>query len=222
MHIDRQIVRRAAHRGAALHFFRRRAGRIHCHHRTFGIGKITLLYVASGLDNPTSGKVLFNEKNVHTLDSKELHEFRNEKMGFVFQFHYLLPELTALENILMPARKSGKEKLMRDRALDYSERFELRHCTNKYPSQMSGGEQQRVAVARALIMNPEMLFADEPTGNLDSVNGKRVLAILEDINRRHGMTILLVTHEADFAARAERQIHLADGRIVRDAATVKP
>lgn len=187
-----------------------------------GSGKSTLLYVASGLDNPTSGKVLFNEKNVHTLDSKELHEFRNEKMGFVFQFHYLLPELTALENILMPARKSGKEKLMRDRALDYIERFELRHCTNKYPSQMSGGEQQRVAVARALIMNPEMLFADEPTGNLDSVNGKRVLAILEDINRRHGMTILLVTHEADFAARAERQIHLADGRIVRDAATVKP
>lgn len=187
-----------------------------------GSGKSTLLYVASGLDNPTSGKVLFNEKNVHTLDSKELHEFRNEKMGFVFQFHYLLPELTALENILMPARKSGKEKLMRDRALDYIERFELRHCTNKYPSQMSGGEQQRVAVARALIMNPEMLFADEPTGNLDSVNGERVLAILEDINRRHGMTILLVTHEADFAARAERQIHLADGRIVRDAATVKP
>ena len=187
-----------------------------------GSGKSTLLYVASGLDNPTSGKVLFNEKNAHTLDSKELHEFRNEKMGFVFQFHYLLPELTALENILMPARKSGKEKLMRDRALDYIERFELRHCTNKYPSQMSGGEQQRVAVARALIMNPEMLFADEPTGNLDSVNGKRVLAILEDINRRHGMTILLVTHEADFAARAERQIHLADGRIVRDAATVKP
>jgi ABC-type lipoprotein export system ATPase subunit len=182
-----------------------------------GSGKSTLLYVTSGLDDPTSGEVFISGRNVHHMDSASLHDFRNGHVGFVFQFHYLLPELTSLENILMPARKFKKEKGKRQRALQYLHEFELDHCINKFPSQMSGGEQQRVAIARSLIMEPDFLFADEPTGNLDSINGERVLRIFEDINKNHGTTILLVTHEMDFAARAGRQIHLIDGMITSDA-----
>ncbi len=181
-----------------------------------GSGKSTLLYVVSGLDNPTSGEVKVSGANMHHMDSAKLHIFRNTSMGFVFQFHYLIPELNSLDNVLMPARKFRREKEKRGMALDLIRRFELEHCIRKYPSQMSGGEQQRVAVARALIMEPEFLFADEPTGNLDSVNGEKVLRIFEDINRDLGTTILLVTHEKDYAARAHREIHLADGRIVYD------
>ncbi len=181
-----------------------------------GSGKSTLLYVTSGLDDPTSGEVYISGKNVHRMDSSALHDFRNGHVGFVFQFHYLLPELTSLENILMPARKFKREKDKRRKALHFLHEFELDHCINKFPSQMSGGEQQRVAIARSLIMEPDFLFADEPTGNLDSINGERVLGIFEDINRNHGTTILLVTHEMDFAARAGRQIHLIDGMITSD------
>jgi putative ABC transport system ATP-binding protein/lipoprotein-releasing system ATP-binding protein len=181
-----------------------------------GSGKSTLLYVVSGLDNPTAGEARLFGENIHDLDKGKLHRFRNLRMGFVFQFHYLIPELTALDNVLMPARKYAKEKEKRPRALEFLSRFDLEHCTHKYPSQMSGGEQQRVAVARALLMEPDILFADEPTGNLDSVNGEKVLGIFEKINREHRTTILLVTHEKDFAARAAREIHLMDGQIVYD------
>ncbi|TAL29624.1 MAG: ABC transporter ATP-binding protein [Spirochaetes bacterium] len=181
-----------------------------------GSGKSTLLYVTSGLDDPTAGEVYIAGKNVHRMDSASLHDFRNGHIGFVFQFHYLLPELTAIENILMPARKFRNEKEKKSKALRFLHDFELDHCINKFPMQMSGGEQQRVAIARALIMDPDFLFADEPTGNLDSINGERVLRIFEEINRNHGTTILLVTHEMDFAARAGRQIHLVDGMITSD------
>jgi len=181
-----------------------------------GSGKSTLLYVTSGLDDPTSGAVMIFGEDIHRIDKAKLHRFRNLRMGFVFQFHYLIPELTTLDNILMPARKFNKEKEKRALALDFIKQFELQHCTKKYPSQMSGGEQQRVAVARALIMDPDILFADEPTGNLDSVNGEKVLRIFERINRERATTILLVTHEKDFAARAKREIHLMDGRVVYD------
>ncbi len=181
-----------------------------------GSGKSTLLYVLSGLDDPTSGEVMITGRNIHRMGGYDLHFFRNSRMGFVFQFHYLLPELTSIENILMPARKFRKEKERRARALSLIEEFGVEHCVHKYPSQMSGGEQQRVAVARALVMEPDFIFADEPTGNLDSINGERVLNIFTDINRNHGTTVLLVTHEPDFAARAGRQIHLADGKIVSD------
>jgi putative ABC transport system ATP-binding protein/lipoprotein-releasing system ATP-binding protein len=181
-----------------------------------GSGKSTLLYVVSGLDDPTGGEARLFGEDIHRIEKSRLHRFRNLRMGFVFQFHYLIPELTSLDNILMPARKYGKEKEKRERALEFLSQFELKHCTNKYPSQMSGGEQQRVAVARALIMEPDILFADEPTGNLDSVNGEKVLRIFEKINRERKTTILLVTHEKDFAARAAREIHLMDGKIVYD------
>jgi ABC-type lipoprotein export system ATPase subunit len=181
-----------------------------------GSGKSTLLYILSGLDSPTSGSVLIDGRNIFELPDDEMNHFRNTRMGFVFQFHYLLPELTAVDNVLMPARKLKKEKERRARALELLGLFDLKHCINKFPAQMSGGEQQRVAVARALIMEPDVLFADEPTGNLDSVNGERIMAMLTEINEKNGTTILLVTHEPDYAAIAGRQIHMVDGIIDSD------
>jgi len=181
-----------------------------------GSGKSTLLYVMSGLDGLSSGEVLIDGRDVHDMDSREIHELRNRKIGFVFQFHYLLPELTTLENILMPARKYRQEGARRTYALSLMERFDVMHCRDKLPSQMSGGEMQRTAVARALVMEPDILFADEPTGNLDTENSEKVMDIFGKINRSLGTTILMVTHEMDFAKRAGRQIHLTDGTIESD------
>jgi putative ABC transport system ATP-binding protein/lipoprotein-releasing system ATP-binding protein len=178
-----------------------------------GSGKSTLFYVISGLDDITSGHVLISGRDIHRMKRDDLHRFRNMQMGFVFQFHYLLPELTSIENILMPARKSGFEKQKRSYALELMSRFEIEHCAGKVPGKMSGGEQQRVSVARSLIMNPEIIFADEPTGNLDSVNGEKVMDIFEEINRENGTTVMLITHEEDYAKRASRIIHLVDGEI---------
>lgn len=186
-----------------------------------GSGKSTLLYVMSGLDDLTSGEILLAGKNITEFTSPEMHTFRNRNMGFVFQFHYLLPELTALENILMPARKYRMEQKKRDYALSLMESFEVIHCRDKVPSKMSGGEMQRTAVARALVMQPDILFADEPTGNLDSENGEKVMNIFHKINKDLGTTIIMVTHEPDYAAMASRQIHLVDGRIDYDSATDK-
>lgn len=181
-----------------------------------GSGKSTLLYVMSGLDDLSSGEVIISGKNIHDLEGEELHRFRNRNMGFVFQFHFLLPELTALENILMPPRKYKEEKKKEGYALSLMEQFHVIHCRNKLPSQMSGGEMQRTAIARALVMEPEILFADEPTGNLDSENGEIVMEIFEKVNRDFGTTIFMVTHEMDYAARGSRQIHLVDGVIDSD------
>ncbi len=181
-----------------------------------GSGKSTLLYAVSGLDNLTSGEVWLIGKNIHQLKNKELHLMRNKNIGFVFQFHYLLPELTALENILMPARKFGSEKAKKAFAEHLMHEFGVFHCKAKLPSQMSGGEMQRTAIARALIMEPDILFADEPTGNLDTENSEKVISIFEEINRNLKTTILMVTHELDFAARANRKIHLVDGKIAED------
>lgn len=180
-----------------------------------GSGKSTFLYCISGLDTISSGTVTIGGKNMHTMNEAAIHRFRNEEMGFVFQFHYLLPELTALENVLMPARKKGMHQHMEKEARDLMEQFEVGHAGSRKPSQMSGGEQQRVAIARALIMKPSILFADEPTGNLDSVNGETVLRIIEQINEM-GVTILMVTHEQDYAARANRELEFADGKIIAD------
>lgn len=181
-----------------------------------GSGKSTFLYCVSGLDTVSSGIVTVGGRNIHGMDQKEIHRFRNEEMGFVFQFHYLLPELSALENVLMPARKKGIHQEMEGEALALLEQFEVGHARSRKPSQMSGGEQQRVAIARALIMKPSLLFADEPTGNLDSVNGETVLSIIERINDEMGVTVLMVTHEADYAARATRELEFADGNIISD------
>lgn len=178
-----------------------------------GSGKSTLLYIVSSLDAPTAGTVEIDHLNVHQLDSAKLHEFRNRQMGFVFQFHYLLPELSAVENVLMPALKSGLVEDRRPYALELLKEFGLSHRLHHRPAQLSGGEQQRVAIARALVMEPRYLFADEPTGNLDSVNGEVVMGIFRRFNREKKMTVMYVTHEESYAKMAHRRIHLVDGRI---------
>jgi putative ABC transport system ATP-binding protein/lipoprotein-releasing system ATP-binding protein len=183
-----------------------------------GSGKSTLLYVMSGLDDLSSGSILLAGRDITEFSDREMHVFRNRNMGFVFQFHYLLPELTALENILMPARKFRLEQKKRDYALSLMESFGVIHCRDKIPSKMSGGEMQRTAVARAIVMQPDILFADEPTGNLDSENGEKVMEIFRKINRELGTTVIMVTHEADYAAMASRQIRLVDGAIDYDSA----
>lgn len=179
-----------------------------------GSGKSTLLYMLSSLDPSTSGNIVIDGQDISTLNEKKVHEFRNRNMGFVFQFHYLLPELTALENILMPARKLGLEKEKAAYAKDLMKEFDLVGKEDRFPSQLSGGEQQRVAIARALIMKPKYLFADEPTGNLDAANGMAVMSHFKKLNKEKGTTIIYVTHDSDFAALAQRRIHIVDGFFV--------
>lgn len=178
-----------------------------------GSGKSTLLYIISSLDKPSSGDVIIDGVFMSAMSKTELHQFRNLKMGFVFQFHHLLAELTALENILMPALKtdSGKEK--KELALELLSEFGIENKAGSLPSQLSGGEQQRVAIARALIMQPTYLFADEPTGNLDSANGMLVMNLFKKINKERGTTIVYVTHDQEFANMSTRKINLVDGRV---------
>ena len=183
-----------------------------------GAGKSTLLYVLSSLDNPTDGSVEISGRDITRMDAEELHRFRNQKMGFVFQFHYLIAELTALQNVLMPAMKLGQEKKLKDKAESLLEQFGLKDKLGRYPRQLSGGEQQRLAIARSLIMDPAYLFADEPTGALDTANAETVMGILRDCSVKRGMTVIMVTHDPDFAAMARRQIRLADGRVISDNA----
>lgn len=178
-----------------------------------GSGKSTLLYIISSLDKPTSGEVVIDGNNLASMNSKELHRFRNQNMGFIFQFHHLLTELTAIENVLMPAHKVNQFDQKKELAIELLNEFGISKMADKYPSQLSGGEQQRVAIARALIMQPDFLFADEPTGNLDSVNGLIVMNLLKKINRERGTTVIYVTHDKEFAKMSSRQINLVDGSI---------
>ncbi|GBF50686.1 lipoprotein releasing system ATPase LolD [Leptospira ryugenii] len=180
-----------------------------------GSGKSTLLYILSGLDSPSQGKIFIKGKSWSDLSEIEKHEMRNKDLGFVFQFHYLLPELSALENITMPARKSMTLKQATEYAEYLMDEFSLSHCRDKFPNQMSGGEQQRTAIARALIQKPSILFADEPTGNLDTTNGDKVMEIFRKINKEDKTTIVFVTHDPDYAAAAGKRIHLQDGAILK-------
>ncbi len=177
-----------------------------------GAGKSTLLYLLSSLDKATSGEIEIEGRNINRMKPEDIHRFRNQKMGFVFQFHYLIAELTALENILLPARKYGEGALRTAHACELLEQFGLKDKTDRLPRQMSGGEMQRVAIARALVMEPGFLFADEPTGSLDSVNAEQVMNIIRDANVR-GTTVIMVTHDKDFAKMAGRQVHLVDGKM---------
>lgn len=181
-----------------------------------GSGKSTLLYSLSTLDPLTSGTLLLDGHNVKSLSRKDLYQFRNQHMGFVFQFHYLLPELNCEENVLFPARKTGRHESLRNYAVKLMEDFEIGHIRKKLSGEISGGERQRVAIARAMVMKPKYLFADEPTGNLDSISGEMVISIFGRINKELKTTILMVTHEPDYAARAKRQIGLKDGEIEFD------
>lgn len=180
-----------------------------------GSGKSTLLYIISSLDKATSGEVIIDGENVFQMTSKKVHHFRNLNIGFIFQFHYLLPELTAIENILLPPRNLDLHLKYTKKANELLEMLNIDYVANKLPGQMSGGEQQRVAIARALIMDPKYIFADEPTGNLDTVNGDIVMNILKKINKEKGTTVCLVTHDPDYSKMAEREILLVDGRVAQ-------
>ena len=182
-----------------------------------GAGKSTLLYVLSSLDDPTEGRVVIEGQDIAKMTSKELHQFRNTKLGFVFQFHYLLAELTVIENVLVPALKLHQEKSRRARAESLIASFGLAEKTHRFPRQLSGGEMQRVAIARALIMQPKYLFADEPTGSLDTTNAESVMKILKECNEKENTTVIIVTHDPDFAKMTKRQIRLADGRVIEDS-----
>ncbi len=179
-----------------------------------GSGKSTLLYIVSSLDNPSKGSVVIDEQEVSSMDLSALHRFRNEHMGFVFQFHYLLPELTSLENILMPARKAKRIDELKPYAEHLMEQFNIADKRHQRPKELSGGQQQRVSIARSLIMQPRYLFADEPTGNLDSMNSEIVIDIFRKINQENNTTIVFVTHDNDFAKLADRQIVLKDGKVI--------
>jgi len=178
-----------------------------------GVGKTTLLHILGALDRPTSGKVLYEGREVFTLNEKELALFRNREIGFVFQFHHLLPEFNALENTMMPCLIQGvpkKEAGLQAEAILTS--VGLKDRLSHKPGELSGGEQQRVAVARALVLEPRVLLADEPTGNLDAKTGESVFNLLQELNQIKGVTVIVVTHNLNLAGQLPRQIHLVDGK----------
>lgn len=178
-----------------------------------GSGKSTLLYLLSTLDRSFDGSVLYDGIDVKTMDVKKIHELRNKEIGFVFQFHYLLNELSAIENILLPARKSNQLLQKEPFARELLSQIGIAEKADRLPANLSGGEQQRVAIARALIMQPKYLFADEPTGNLDSINAKMILDLFEKFNQQYGTTIIYVTHDKEFGERASKKIKIVDGII---------
>ncbi|MBW2508738.1 MAG: ABC transporter ATP-binding protein [Deltaproteobacteria bacterium] len=186
-----------------------------------GAGKSTLLHLIGTLDLPTEGRIFYEGQDVTRLGSSELAEFRNQSIGFVFQFHHLLPEFTALENVLMPGLIQGRRRL-EERARQLLDEVGLSARLTHRPGELSGGEQQRVALARALLMKPKLVLADEPTGNLDSQTSESVQALFLDLNRRHGTTFLIVTHSRDFAAMMPRRVSMKDGRIVSDERRPQP
>ena len=180
-----------------------------------GSGKSTLLGLIAGLDAPTSGEIRVDGEAVTRMGEDALASLRGRKIGFVFQSFHLIPSMTALENVLAPMEIMGR-KDAGVRARQLLEDVELTERAHHYPSQLSGGERQRVAIARAFANEPSILLADEPTGNLDSRNGRHVFDLMVEMNRRRGATLLLVTHDHELAARADRRISLRDGSVVSD------
>jgi lipoprotein-releasing system ATP-binding protein len=179
-----------------------------------GAGKSTLIHILGTLDRPTSGTMLFDDVNIFAWEEKKLAQFRNEKIGFVFQFHNLLPEFNSLENTMMPALIHGVPyRDAREKAEAILSEVGLGNRLTHKPGELSGGEQQRVAVARALIMEPEIILADEPTGNLDSETGRKVEDIMLELNRTRNITLVVVTHNKSLADRMSKCIDLHDGKI---------
>jgi lipoprotein-releasing system ATP-binding protein len=179
-----------------------------------GVGKSTLLQILGTLDLPSSGSIQFDGEELTTMSATRLAEFRNRRIGFVFQFHHLLPEFTALENVMMPALiQRVPVPKARDRARDILGRVGLSHRLTHRPSELSGGEQQRVALARAMVLEPALLLADEPTGNLDRATGEAIHRLFLDLNRERGSTLLVVTHNPDLAALMPRRLRMVDGEL---------
>lgn len=182
-----------------------------------GCGKSTLLYLLSTMDTDYKGEVYVNDVLLTGKTQNELAKFRNEHIGFVFQFHFLLPEFTALKNVMLPAQKLGKysESECEDRAYEKLKWLDMQNFATKLSSKLSGGQQQRVAIARALVNDPTIIMGDEPTGNLDSVNTQVVFDILKGLSRDKGQTIISVTHDTEFAANSDRVIEMKDGEIIK-------
>ena len=178
-----------------------------------GCGKSTLLHICGAMDRPTSGSIRLGDRDLSALEDDELTRVRREQVGFVFQFFNLLPTLTVCDNIALPCLLAGMRAAQADaRAGELAERVGIAHRLGHYPQQISGGEMQRAAIARALVHRPSLIVADEPTGNLDSENGANVLGLLAGLNRDMGVTILLATHAADVAAAAARVLRMKDGK----------
>jgi lipoprotein-releasing system ATP-binding protein len=182
-----------------------------------GAGKSTLLHIMGTLDLPTAGAVLYEGEDVTRYSAGRLAEFRNRSIGFVFQFHHLLPEFTAVENVMMPGMIQGRRGApLEKEAKELLEIVGLGHRLDHRPGELSGGEQQRVALARALVMKPKMVLADEPTGNLDSATGESIHRLFVDLNAEKGTTFLIVTHSRDLAGRMPRRVMMRDGRVEAD------
>jgi lipoprotein-releasing system ATP-binding protein len=180
-----------------------------------GAGKSTLLHILGTLDEPDAGEVWLNNQKITSFTAKQLASFRNKHIGFVFQFHHLLPEFTALENVCIPGWLGGRgKKEVEQRAKELLKLLGLEARMENKPSALSGGEQQRVAVARALINNPDIILADEPTGNLDSANAKELHQLFFDLRKQFNQTFLIVTHNEELAAQCDRTIHMKDGKII--------
>lgn len=184
-----------------------------------GSGKTTLLSVLSGLDRPTSGRVRLEGTDITELGENRLAPIRNEMIGFVFQAFHLIPSLSALENVMFPAELC-KDPKAREKGRELLERVGMEERSTNLPAQLSGGEKQRVAICRALINAPRLLFADEPTGNLDSANSRDIMTLLTELHREHDATLVMATHSAEIAKQADRIIHLEDGRLVGTGETV--
>ncbi|WP_373046651.1 ABC transporter ATP-binding protein [Vulgatibacter sp.] len=183
-----------------------------------GSGKSTLLNLLGLLDRPSAGRVLFEGRDPNGLPERERTRFRGRTIGFVFQFHHLLPAFTALENVMMPAwiERGRFDPASEERALALLDRVGLREKAGKPATDLSGGEQQRVAIARALLLNPPLLLADEPTGNLDTASADRIFELFREMNRERGTAVLVVTHDVRLATRCDRIVELVDGRVVDD------
>lgn len=181
-----------------------------------GSGKSTLLYLLSTMDTDFDGSIVIDGQQMKGKSNRWLAAFRNRHIGFVFQFHYLLPDFTSLENVMLPARKLGMytNAQIEQRAMDLLRLLDVKDQALKRTALLSGGQQQRVAIARALINEPLIVMGDEPTGNLDSANSATVFGLFKELAKERQQTVLVVTHDEDFASRADRRIHMADGRIL--------
>ncbi|OGW45508.1 MAG: ABC transporter ATP-binding protein [Nitrospirae bacterium GWC2_57_9] len=182
-----------------------------------GVGKSTFLHIVGGLDHPTSGKVLYGGTDIFSMDGDRIARFRNEHVGFVFQFHHLLPEFSALENVMMPAliRGTGRDAAQQAASRVLSD-VGLSPRIHHRPGELSGGEQQRVAVARALMLGPDVVLADEPTGNLDAHTGESIHELLKKINQEQGITFVIVTHNDRLAVRADRVLRMTEGKLLQE------
>lgn len=178
-----------------------------------GAGKSTLLHLLGGLDKPTSGSVLIDGLDIYSFQDKPRSKIRNERIGFIFQFYHLLPEFTALENVMLPAMMKGPGRKARERAMEVLDSVGLAERASHRPGELSGGESQRVAIARAIVNGPEILLCDEPTGNLDSKNSDSIYRLLFDIRSRYGTTLVIVTHDEHISSMTDSSVRLRDGKI---------